>query len=64
MKDNKPGWQKDEPIDRVYIKYNSNNNLPTHEAILHNKRYKEVNSLASDVCVTNEANQNVTTSKK
>ena len=32
LKEDKPGWQKAEPVERVYIKYDPNNNLPTHEA--------------------------------
>ena len=29
LKQDKPGWQKAEPVERVYIKYYPNNNLPT-----------------------------------
>ena len=42
LKEEKPGWQKAEPVEEFYIKYYPNNNLPTHEAILPNQRYKEV----------------------
>ena len=64
MKEDNPGWQKAEPIERVYVKYEPKNNLPTDEATLPNQREKEVKALKSDVCVTNEANQNLTPSQK
>ena len=64
MKENKPGWQKAEPVERVYVKYDPNNNLPTHEANLPNQREKEAKALTNAVCVTNEANQNLTPSQK
>ena len=38
LKENKLGCYKDEPMERVYIKYYPNKNLPTHEAIIPNKR--------------------------
>ena len=47
----------------VYVKYDPKNNLPTHEANLPNQREKEDKALTNDVCVTNEANQNLTTIK-
>ena len=56
MKDDKPGWQKAEPVQRVYVKYDPKNNLLTHEDIIPNQRYKEVKALEIVVCVTNEAN--------
>ena len=40
-------------MDRVYIKYNTNNNLPTHEDILPKQLDKEVKALTSAVGVTN-----------
>ena len=40
LKEEKPGWQKDEPVERVYVKYNPKNNPPTHEATLLNHREK------------------------
>ena len=52
MKENKPGWQKAEPVERVYVKYNQKNNLPTHEANIPNKIEKEVKALVSAVFVT------------
>ena len=64
MKEDKPGWQKAAPVERVYVKYDSKNNLPTHEATLPNQRNKEAKSLTNAVCVTNEANQNLTPSHK
>ena len=64
MKEEKTGWQKAEPVERVYVKYEPKNNLPTYEATLPNQREKEVKALASTVCVTNEANQNITLSQK
>ena len=53
-----------EPVERVYIKYDPKNNLTTHKATLPNQRDKEVKALTSAVCVTNEANQNLTPSQK
>ena len=64
LKEDKPGWQNASPIERVYVKYDPNNNLPTHEVSIPNQRYQEVKALASAVCVTNEANQNLTLSQK
>ena len=64
MKEEKLGWKKYEPVERFYVKYDSKNNLPTHEDILPYQREKEVKALASSVCVTNEANQNLTPSHK
>ena len=43
-----------------YVKYDPKNNLPTHETNLPNHREKEFKALQSSVCVTNEANQNLT----
>ena len=62
LKENNPGWQKDQPMDRVYIKYNPKNNLPTNEAIIYNQREKEDKELASAICVTNDTNHNLTLS--
>ena len=45
MKEDKPGCQKAEPVERVYVKYDPNNNLPTHEANLPNQREKEAKAL-------------------
>ena len=39
-------------------------NLLTHEATLPNQREKEAKALTNAVCVTNEANQNLTPSQK
>ena len=64
MKDNKLGWHKTEPVDRVNIKYDPKNNLPTHEAILPNHIDKDFKPLAISVCVTNKSNQNLTPSQK
>ena len=64
FKEEKPGWQKAEPVERVYVKYDPKNNLTTNEATLPNQRGKEADRLASAVCVTNEANQNLTPSQK
>ena len=51
-------------VEKVYIKYDSKNNLPTHKYILPNQREKEVKVLESAVCVTNGDNQNLPTSQK
>ena len=64
MKEDKAGWQKAKPVERVYVKYEPKNKLPTHEYTLPNQREKEVNALTNTVCVTNEANQNLTPSQK
>ena len=64
LKEDKPGWQKAEPVERVYVKYYPKNNLPTHKATLPNHREKEVKAFTSAVCVTNKANQNLTPSQK
>ena len=64
LKEDKPGWQKTEPVERVYVKYDPKKNLPTHEYTIHNHREKEVKELASAVCITNKANQNITPSQK
>ena len=64
MKEDKPGWQKAKPVERVYVKYDPKNNLQTHEANLPNQIEKEVKALKNSVCVTNEANQNLTPSQK
>ena len=48
----------------VYIKYDPKNNLPTHESTLPNQIEKEAKALTNDVCVTNEANRNLTPSQK
>ena len=45
LKEDKPGWQKSEPVERVYVKYDPNNNLPNHEATLPNQREKEAKAL-------------------
>ena len=37
LEEDKPGWQKTEPMERFYIKYDPKNNLPTHEYILPNQ---------------------------
>ena len=58
LKEEKPCWQKAEPVERVYIKYDPKKNLPTHKVTLPSQRDKEVTALTSAVFVTNEANQN------
>ena len=45
MKEDKTCWQKTEPVDRVYVKYDPKNNLPTHEANIPNQIEKEVKAL-------------------
>ena len=64
MKEDKPGWQKAKPVGRFYVKYEPKEKLPTHESTLPKQREKEVKALTSAVCVTNEANQNLTPSQK
>ena len=64
LKEYNPGCQKAKPVEKVYIKFDPNKNLPTHESILPNHKEKCVKVLKSDVCVTYEANQNLTLSYK
>ena len=33
----KPFWKKLNYVERVYIRYESNKNLPTHKALIHNQ---------------------------
>ena len=53
LKEDKPGWNKSEPVERVYVKYDPKNNIPTHEATLPNQIEKEAKSLTNAVYVTN-----------
>ena len=64
LKEDSPGLQKAKPCERVYFKYDPKNNLPYHEATLPNHIEREVKTLTSSVCVTNEDNQNLTPSQK
>ena len=64
LKEEKPGWQNAEHVERFYIKYDPENNLTTHEAIIPNHIEKEVNELARSVFVTKQDNQNPTPTKK
>ena len=64
LKEDKPGWQKAKTVDKIYVKYNSKKNLPTHEATPPNHRQKEFKALASAVCAKKNANQNLTPSHK
>ena len=59
LKKDKTGWQNAEPVERVYVKYDPNYNLQTHEATLPNYIEKDFKALSSAVCVSNEANQNL-----
>ena len=38
LKGYKPGWHKVEPVERVCVKYNPKNNLPTHEDTIPNQK--------------------------
>ena len=62
LNEDKPGWKKANTFERVYVKYDPKNNLPTHEATIPNQIDKNFKALTSAVCVTNEANQNITPS--
>ena len=64
LKEDKPGWQKAKPVERVYVKYDPKNTPPTNEATLPNQSEKEAKALTNAICVTNEANQNLTPSQK
>ena len=48
-------------MEKVYIKYDKKT-LPTCEAIIPNQIEKEVKAFSRAICVTNEANQNLTPS--
>ena len=64
FKEDNTGQQKAKPVDRVYIKYDPKNNLPTHENILPNQIQKTVKALESFFPVFKRDNQNLTTLKK
>ena len=64
FKEENPDWKKAEPVQRVYIKYDPNENLPTYKDTLNKQIEKEFKALTSAVCVTNEANQKLTSSQK
>ena len=64
MKEEKLGWQKAEPVENFYAKYDPNKNPPNHEATIPNQIEKEVKAFSSALCVTNEDNQNLTPSNK
>ena len=53
MKEDKSVCQKAEPVERFYVKYESKNNLTTHEYNLPNQIEKDVMALASYVYVNN-----------
>ena len=53
-----PDWHKAKPVQMVYVNYDPNNKLPTHEATIPNHRQKELKALTSDECVTKKANKN------
>ena len=40
FKEYNPGWQKAEPVERVYGKYDQKKNLPAHKSTLPNQRDK------------------------
>ena len=63
MKENNPDWQKNEPVERVYIKYDPSNNLTTHKAIITDQRDKDIKALASTVYVTNKGSHNLNPSQ-
>ena len=60
LKEDKPVWHKNEPVERVSVKYDPKNNLRTNKDTIPNQREKEVKALTNDFCVTNEDNQNLT----
>ena len=64
LNEDNPCWHKVEPVERVYVKYDPKNNLPTHKATLPNHIEKEAKALKIAVCVTNKTNQNLTPSQK
>ena len=64
LKEDKPGWQKAKPLERVNIKYDPKNNFPTHDVIIPNQRENKDITFKTTVCVTKESNQNLTSSQK
>ena len=60
----KPVWQNLKPLERVYIKYESNITLPTHKALINNQIQKEVKAMERNGWVTNETNNNLNPSHK
>ena len=64
LKEYKTGWKKYKPMDRVYIKFYPNNNLPTHEVILPKKIEKDFKALTRVVRANNMANKKLTPPKK
>ena len=64
MKEDKPGWHKSEPVDRVYVKYYPKNNLPTNKTTVPSQREKDVKEMESAICITNEANQKLNPSQQ
>ena len=57
LKDDKPGWQKSEPVERVYVKYDPNFNLPTDQATLTNQRDNKVKVFTSSVWLSSLVTQ-------
>ena len=64
LKEKKIGFQNAEPVERAYVKYDLKNNLPTHEATIPIQRENEVKVFSSALCVTNKANEQLTTFQK
>ena len=64
LKEDKSGFKKAKPVDRAYIKYQTNKNLPDNGSILSNHIYKEVKALTSNIHVTKKANHNLITPHK
>ena len=57
LREDKPIWQKAKPVERLYVKYDPKNNIPTHEATLPNQREKEAKALTNAICVTTMSRQ-------
>ena len=51
-------------MERIYIKYEPNNNLPTHKIFSLTRDIRRAKKLESAVCVTNKSNHNLNLSQK
>ena len=47
LKEENTDWNKEKLVERVHIKYEPNNNLPTHENLITNQIFKEEGNVKS-----------------
>ena len=52
LKEDNIGCHNSEPVERLYIKYNPKNNLPTHEDLFSNHKDKNVKTLSDKIFAT------------